>query len=223
MKAMLLAAGLGTRMRPLTDHIPKPLLPVAGTPLIEHHLRRLAAAGFTDIVVNHAWLGALIEARLGGGERFGLRIRYSPEAMPLETGGGIRQALPLLGDAPFAVINSDIWTDFPLASLRERRPQAAHLVLVDNPAHHPAGDFALDRSGRVRPDGEIARLTFAGVSVLQPVLFRNCRPGAFPLKPLLLAAMAAGEASGEHYRGRWLDVGTPERLREAERLALAAG
>lgn len=222
MKVMLLAAGLGKRMRPLTDHTPKPLLPVAGVPLIEHHLRRLVAAGFTDVVINHAWLGEQIEGALGDGARFGAHIRYSPEGEPLETGGGIARALPLLGSEPFAVVNSDIWTDFPFARLRERQPEGAHLVLIDNPAHHPAGDFGLTGGGQVTTAADSAamtRLTFSGISVLSPALFANAPQGAFPLKPLLLDAIAAGTATGEYYRGCWLDVGTPERLAEASRLA----
>ncbi len=224
MKAMLLAAGLGTRMRPLTDHTPKPLLPVAGRPLIEHHLLRLKAAGFTEIVINHAWLGEQIEAALGDGSRLGLSIRYSPEGMPpLETGGGILRALPLLGDAPFLIISSDIWIDHPLSPLRERAIDLAHLVLVDNPPHHPGGDFALAADGRVTEAGEERRLTYSGLAVLHPRLFDGCEPGVFPLRPLLAKAMAAGAVSGERHGGQWLDVGTPERLREAERLALAVG
>ncbi len=221
MKAMLLAAGLGTRMRPLTDSTPKPLLPVAGRPLIEHHLLRLQAAGFRDIVINHAWLGEQIETALGDGGRFGLSIRYSPEGTPLETGGGIFRALPLLGDAPFLVMSSDIWIDHPLASLRERTSGLAHLVLVDNPPHHPNGDFALAADGRVSESGAGQWLTYSGLAVLHPQLFQGCEPGVFPLRPLLAKAMAANAVSGEHHRGQWLDVGTPERLQEAERMALA--
>ncbi len=222
MKVMLLAAGLGTRMRPLTDHTPKPLLPVAGRPLIEHHLLRLKAAGFTEIIINHAWLGAQIEAALGDGSHLGLSIRYSAEGMPpLETGGGIFRALPLFGDEPFLVISSDIWIDHPLATLRERAIDLAHLVLVDNPSHHPHGDFSLAADGRVREGGDGARLTYSGLAVLHPRLFQGCEPGAFPIRPLLVKAMAANAVTGEHHAGQWLDVGTPERLQEAERLALA--
>ena len=223
MKAMVLAAGLGTRMRPLTDHMPKPLLPVAGRPLLEHHLLRLAAAGFREVVINHAWLGAQIEARFGDGAALGLRIVYSAEGQPLETGGGIFRALPLLGEAPFLVLNSDIWTDYPLASLRERPLRRAHLVLVDNPDHNPQGDFELAADGAVRSLDAGQGLTFAGLSVLHPALFDGCADGAFPLAPLLRRAMAAGQATGEHYRGQWLDVGTPERLRQADELARQVG
>lgn len=222
MKAMVLAAGLGTRMRPLTDHTPKPLLPVAGKPLIVWHLERLAAAGFDEVVINHAWLGAQIEQRLGDGSEWGLTIRYSPEAEPLETGGGIFQALPLLGEAPFAVINGDIWTDYPLAQLRRQQPKGAHLVLIDNPEHNPGGDFVLaDARLQEREEGAPA-LTFAGISVLNPALFADCQRGAFPLRPLLTGAILRGAATGEHFTGCWLDVGTPERLQLAETLAAAS-
>lgn len=221
MKAMLLAAGLGTRMRPLTDHTPKPLLPVNGTPLIEHHLRRLAAAGFCEVVINHAWLGQQIEHVLGDGARFGLHIRYSPESEPLETGGGIFRALPLLGSQPFAVINSDIWTDYPFEQLRSRCPDGVHLVLIDNPSHNPAGDFCLTPAGTIaEPPAEGGQvLTFAGISVMSSALFAGCRDGAFALKPLLARAMAQGACSGEYFGGCWVDVGTPERLAQASTLA----
>jgi len=218
MKAMILAAGKGERMRPLTLHTPKPLVPVAGVPLIEYHLRALAAAGFTDIVINHAWLGQQIEDHLGDGSRFGLSIRYSAEGEPLETGGGIFKALPLLGDEPFLLVNGDIWTDYDFARLRQPLPGLAHLVLVDNPGHHGAGDFRL-AAGQVE-DGAGAEdtLTFSGISVLDPALFTDCQAGAFKLAPLLRAAMANGQVSGEHFGGHWVDVGTLERLAEVERL-----
>lgn len=210
MKAMILAAGRGERMRPLTDHTPKPLLQVAGMSLIGYHLRNLAAAGFYDIVINHAHLGDRIEAALGDGASYGVRITYSAEESALETGGGIFRALPLLGDGPFVVINGDVWSDFPLASLRNKGEHFAHLVLVDNPSHHPRGDFVLDHDG-VRVEGDTC-LTFSGIGVYRSALFEGCAPGAFPLAPLLRKAMARGEVSGEHYRGKWWDVGTPERL-----------
>ena len=217
MFVMILAAGRGERMRPLTDTTPKPLLAVGGRPLIEWHLQALAEAGFRDVVINHAWLGAQIEQRLGNGERFGLRIRYSPEpAGALETAGGIVNALPLLGDGPFAVINGDIWTDYPLAQLpRSLGEDLAHLVLVDNPPHHPQGDFAL-QGWRVVADAE-ARLTFSGIGVYAPQLFAGLEPGVRPLAPLLRTAMAERRVGGEHYRGRWFDIGTPERLLELDR------
>lgn len=222
MKAMLLAAGLGTRMRPLTDHTPKPLLPVAGKPLLAWHLERLAAAGFTEVVVNCAWLGEQVEAFVGDGSQFGLRAVISREEQPLETGGGIFRALPLLGSEPFAVINSDVWTDYPLQRLRELRPARAHLVLTDNPAQHPHGDFYLHPDGRVRAEGVGAKLTWTGLRVLHPRLFDGCSDGVFSIVPLLKNAMAEGLVTGEYYGGQWLDVGTPERLRETEQLAQAA-
>ena len=216
MKAMILAAGRGERMRPLTDHTPKPLLKVGGRALIEYHLCNLVQAGISDIVINHAHLGDQIEASLGDGRRFGARIRYSAEHEALETGGGIRQALPLLGEAPFIVINGDVWCDYPLTRLPHRPASLAHLVLVDNPPHHRQGDFMLEE-GRVVASGE-ARLTFSGISVLDPALFTDHPVGPFPLAPLLKEAMARGEVSGEHYRGQWWDVGTPERLAALDRL-----
>ncbi len=211
---MILAAGRGERMRPLTDRMPKPLLPVAGKPLIEHHIEALLQAGFEEIVINHAYRGEQIEAALGDGRRWGIPIRYSPEpAGALETGGGIFKALPLLGPAPFLVINGDIWTDYDLTRLAGLEPGLAHLVLVDNPPHHPDGDFRLSPEGLCHPDGNRGRrLTFSGIGLYRPALFDGCRAGAFPLAPLLRAAMAEGEVSGEHYTGRWVDVGTPERL-----------
>ncbi|MDR0280065.1 MAG: nucleotidyltransferase family protein [Paucimonas sp.] len=218
MKAMILAAGKGERMRPLTLHTPKPLVPVAGVPLIEYHLRALAAAGFTEVVINHAWLGQQIEDHLGDGSRWGLSLRFSPEVEPLETGGGIFKALPLLGDEPFLLVNGDIWTDYDFTRLRQPLQGLAHLVLVDNPGHHGAGDFRLN-AGQVE-DGAGAddTLTFSGISVIDPALFDGCQAGAFKLAPLLRQAMAGGQVSGEHFRGHWVDVGTLERLAEVERL-----
>ncbi|WP_271410390.1 N-acetylmuramate alpha-1-phosphate uridylyltransferase MurU [Pseudomonas sp. Q1-7] len=222
MKAMILAAGKGERMRPLTLHTPKPLVRAAGTPLIEFHLRALARAGFSELVINHAWLGQQIEDYLGDGARFGLSIRYSAEGEPLETGGGIFRALPLLGDEPFLVVNGDVWTDFDFSRLRQPLAGLAHLVLVDNPTHHPHGDFHL-ADGRVSDahKGEPC-LTYSGIAVLHPRLFEGCEAGAFKLAPLLRQAMAAGQVSGEHHAGRWVDVGTHERLADVERL-LAVG
>lgn len=218
MKAMILAAGKGERMRPLTLHTPKPLVPVAGVPLIEYHLRALAAAGFTEVVINHAWLGQQIEDHLGDGSRWGLSIRFSPEGEPLETGGGIFKALPLLGDEPFVLVNGDIWTDYDFSRLRQPLQGQAHLVLVDNPGHHGAGDFRL-QGGQVE-DGNGAgdTLTYSGIAVIDPALFAGCQAGAFKLAPLLRQAMASGLVSGEHFRGHWVDVGTLERLAEVERL-----
>lgn len=219
MKAMILAAGKGERLRPLTLHTPKPLVRAGGVPLIEYHIRALVEAGFDELVINHAWLGEQIEAHLGDGSALVARIRYSPEGEPLETGGGIFKALPLLGDEPFVVVNGDIWTDFDFRALSAQLPGAglAHLVLVNNPAHHPQGDFMLRDGAVVDAVGEGA-LTYSGIAVLNPRLFDGCQPGAFKLAPLLRQAMAAGRVTGEHYRGRWVDVGTHERLAEVERI-----
>jgi MurNAc alpha-1-phosphate uridylyltransferase len=218
MKAMILAAGKGERLRPLTLHTPKPLIRAGGVPLIEYHLKALAAAGFDDIVINHAWLGEQIETHLGDGSRFGVTIRYSAEGEPLETGGGILQALALLGSEPFVVVNGDVWTDYDFAALRQAHQALAHLVLVDNPAHHPEGDFSLSE-GEVRDVPAVGqRLTYSGLAVLSPRLFEGCQPGAFKLAPLLRNAMALGQVSGEHFQGRWVDVGTHERLAEVEQL-----
>jgi len=217
---MILAAGRGERMRPLTDHTPKPLLKAGGKTLIEHRIESLAAAGFRDLVINHAHLGAQIEAQLGNGERYGARIRWSREPDgALETGGGIFHALALLDSECFLVVNADIWTDYPFARLNRRIEGLAHLVLVDNPPQHAQGDFVLVGS-RVQTEGA-PRLTFSGIGVYHRDLFRDCVPGRFPLVPLLRAAMAAGKASGEHYIGEWRDIGTPERLAELDG-ALAA-
>ncbi len=216
MKAMILAAGKGERLRPLTLHTPKPLIPVAGVPLIGYHLRALRAAGFQEVVINHAWLGAQIEAALGDGSAWGLQIRYSAETEPLETGGGIFRALPLLGAEPFLLVNGDVWTDYDFARLRRPLTGLAHLVLVDNPPHHPQGDFGLSAglvSEAVRP-----RLTYSGLAIVQPRLFAGCQPGAFRLAPLLCQAMAGAAVSGEYYGGTWVDVGTRERLDLVERL-----
>ncbi|ATH80489.1 nucleotidyltransferase family protein [Pseudomonas sp. KHPS1] len=218
MKAMILAAGKGERLRPLTLHTPKPLVKAAGVPLIEYHVRALVAVGFTELVINHAWLGQQIEDYLGDGSRFGAHIVYSPEGEPLETGGGVFKALPLLGDEPFLVVNGDIFTDYPFAELRKPMSGLAHLVLVDNPAHHPHGDFVL-AMGQVRDAESLGeRLTYSGIAVLHPRLFAACQPGAFKLAPLLRSAMQQGQVSGERHAGCWIDVGTHERLAEVERL-----
>lgn len=214
---MILAAGRGERMRPLTDHTPKPLLPVAGQPLIIHHLRALRAAGITELVINTGHLGERLPAALGDGRDWDVRITWSPEPPEaLETGGGIFQALPLLGAEPFLVVNGDIWTDYPFACLPAAIPDLAHLVLVDNPPHHPTGDFALAADGRVM-ETDTARLTYSGISVLRPELFAGCAPGRFPLGPLLRRAMGRNQVSGEHYPGDWRDIGTPQRLGKLDR------
>lgn len=211
MKAMILAAGRGERMRPLTDHEPKPLLEVGGKPLIVHTIESLARAGFTELVINLSYRAKQIREALGGGENWGVSIAYSDEGpKALETGGGIHHALPLLGDAPFLVTNGDIWTRFPYQTLAGHSDALAHLVLVNNPAHHPDGDFALE-DGRVILDGQ-PRYTFSGIGVYHPDLFRGQSPGPFPLAPLLRVQMAQGAVTGELYRGPWTDVGTPQRL-----------
>lgn len=223
MKAMILAAGKGERLRPLTLHTPKPLVRAAGVPLIEYHVRALAAAGFTELVINHAWLGQQIEDYLGDGSRFGVRIAYSAEGEPLETGGGIFQALPLLGDQPFALINGDVFTDYSFAELRKPLAGLAHLVLVANPGHHAGGDFHLQGGQVSDAQANQVSLTYSGIAVLSPALFADCRPGAFKLAPLLRAAMVAGQVSGEQFSGCWVDVGTHERLADVERLLEARG
>ncbi|HWY24349.1 MAG TPA: nucleotidyltransferase family protein [Nevskia sp.] len=221
MKAMILAAGRGERMRPLTDSLPKPLIPVHGQRLIERHLERLAVAGVREVVINLGWLGERIEEAVGDGSRFGVSIAWSREGWPcLETGGGISNALPQLGAAPFLVLNGDIWTDYPLPALVARAaafPQhdLGHMVLVPNPPHHPRGDVTL-ASGRVVP-AALQTHTFSGLSVLRPGLFDGAQAGAFPLWPLLREAAIRGQVSGEIYAGRWSDVGTPQRLEELEK------
>ena len=211
MKAMILAAGRGERMRPLTDTTPKPLLRIGGQMLIEHHVHALVRAGITELVINHAHLGEQIVRALGSGSAYGVSIRYSAEHdAALDTGGGIFNALPLLGAAPFLVVNADIWTDFDFTAVPQDIDGLAHLVMVDNPPQHPAGDFSLSE-GRLSQRGP-AMLTFSGIGLYRPELFAGCTPGAFPLAPLLRAAMDQGQVTGEHYTGRWFDIGTPERL-----------
>jgi MurNAc alpha-1-phosphate uridylyltransferase len=237
-KAMILAAGLGTRMRPLTDNCPKPLLPVAGKPLIVHHIEQLVLLGIRDIVINHAYLGHMIEEALGNGSQFGCRIHYSPEQQALETGGGIYKALPLLSDnknenaeQPFLLVNGDVWLDWERIKLPQTIQGLCHLWLVQNPAHNSTGDFVLTQSNAVfdNTDERAADkpvLTFSGISLLKPALFKTAKSemlesGVFPLAPLLRSAMAENKATGELYRGNWVDVGTPERLRQVEVLLMA--
>lgn len=209
--AMILAAGRGERMRPLTDRTPKPLLEVRGKALIEYHLERLAQAGITNVVINLAWLGALIRDRLGDGRRYRVRIAYSEETpSALETAGGIFRALPLLGAGAFLVVNGDVFTDYPVSRATLAAQRDAHLVLVPNPPQHPRGDFGLE-GGLAVPSAPV-QYTFSGIAVYRPQFFANCVDGAFPLKPLLLRSMAARRCSGELYQGLWEDVGTPERL-----------
>jgi len=226
--ALIFAAGLGERMRPLTDHTPKPLLEVGGKPLIVWHLEKLAAAGVHYVVINTSHLAEQFPDTLGDGSRWGLRIRYAYEGTtPLETGGGMLNALPLLGGEPFIAVNGDIWCDADFATLPSEPVGLAHLLLVDNPVQHPHGDFALDTQGIVHDEGD-ARLTFSGIGVYRHELLRNwhdvigaaagveAQPPRFRLVPLLRAAIASSALSGDHYHGTWADVGTPERLAQLE-------
>ena len=215
---MILAAGRGERMRPLTEHTPKPLLVAGGKALIAWHLHALAAAGFARVVINHAYLGAQIEAYLGTGAAFGVEIIYSPEVQALEAAGGIARALPLLGRMPFLVVNGDIWTDYDFVQMRTAglmSGRLANLVLVDNPAHHPNGDFVL--SGQEVSSATASRLTFSGIGCYHPDLFAAVAENQpTPLAPLLRHAMQQGQVSGEHYTGLWFDIGTPKRLIELD-------
>ena len=218
MKVMILAAGRGERMRPLTDNTPKPLLPVAGKALIEYTIKQLVAAGFNDIIINHAHLGQQIEQHLGRGQQYGATIHYSPEGeQGLETAGGIINALPLLGDAVFLVVNGDVATDFPFAELKNRAVDLAHLVLVDNPEHHPQGDFGLDDAGKVI-EKNAEKFTFSGIGLYRPELFSNIPAGSSKLGPLLRQAMSSQRVSGQKFAGFWMDIGTPERLQELNHL-----
>ncbi|PRB80839.1 N-acetylmuramate alpha-1-phosphate uridylyltransferase MurU [Pseudomonas sp. MYb185] len=221
MKAMILAAGKGERMRPLTLHTPKPLLPVAGKPLIQWHIEALGRAGLRQLVINHAWLGLQIEAAFGDGTKLGVHIDWSAEEQPLETAGGILRALPLLGKAPFVLVNGDIWTDFDFAELRLPAGKLAHLVLVGNPPFKQGGDFLLAGGSVANPTTPqpAEALTYSGIAVLSPQLFDGLVDGPQPLAPLLRAAAGQGLVSGEHYTGRWIDVGTPERLQQADQQA----
>jgi len=214
MKAFILAAGRGERMRPLTDSTPKPLLTVGDEPLIVHTINNLVRAGVTDLVINLAWLGEQIEQSLGDGGRFGAAIRYSREENALETAGGIVHALPLLGDSPFLLVNGDIWTDYDFSSLANRSLDGmlAHLVMVDNPGHHPRGDFVLQGNRLVEADGE--RLTYSGIGLYSPKMFSALPPGKRPLAPLLKKAISNSQLGGEKYVGEWLDIGSPERLQQ---------
>lgn len=215
MRAILLAAGRGERLRPVTDTVPKPLVPVAGRALIEYHLANLARAGLGEVVINLSWLGERIRAALGAGERFGLAIHYSEEGpVPLETGGGIAHALPLLGPGPFLVVNADVWTDLDFAALAGPLPADAdaHIVLAPNPEHHPEGDFALRGQTVVEAAADRFTYTYTGIGLYRPEFFAGCPQGRFPLRPLLRRAIAAGRLRGRVHRGEWFDVGSPERL-----------
>jgi len=222
MRAMILAAGRGERMRPLTDTLPKPLIPVAGKPLIQWHIEKLAAAGITEIVINHAWLGTLLEQSLGKGHQWGVEIQYSAERVALETAGGIATALPLLGSEPFLVMNGDVWCDwdpahaFDIAATLRQSTQQAWLLLVPNPEHHPSGDFGLSPNGLVT-DVATFKHTFSGIGVYAPSLFAQTLAGqAAKLAPLLREAIARQSVTGQLYTGSWIDVGTPERLNTLE-------
>ena len=215
MKAMVLAAGRGERMRPITDTVPKPLVRVGGRPLIAWHLAALARAGVREVVINLSWLGEQLRAALGTGADFGLRITYSEEGpVPLETGGGIFRALPLLGPEPFLVLSGDIWTDIDLGSVQLEPEAQAHLVLIPNPPHHPRGDFGLEGNVVVQRASE--RLTYANVGIYRPEFFAGCAAGRFPLLEPLNRAIGARLVRGEVHRGAWSDVGTPERLAQLE-------
>lgn len=222
MRAMILAAGKGERMRPLTLHTPKPLLPVGGKPLLQWHVEALKRAGFARLVINHAWLGEQIVQAFGDGSALGVHIDWSAEAQPLETAGGIVRALPLLGTEPFVLVNGDVWTDFSFAGLQLPAGKLAHLVLVPNPAFKVGGDFFLEQ-GLIRnpvPGSQLQQaMTYSGIAVLSPRLFDGLNDAPRPLAPLLRRAAERGLVSGESYSGRWIDVGTPERLEQADVLA----
>ncbi|WP_031435530.1 N-acetylmuramate alpha-1-phosphate uridylyltransferase MurU [Methylomarinum vadi] len=216
MKAMILAAGRGERMRPLTDSTPKPLLEVAGKPLIQYTIENLVAAGYPEIVINLAHLGRRIRDYFGNGQALSANIVYSDEGdSALETAGGIIKALPLLGEHPFLVVNGDIACDFPLSSLHQRRFDLAHLVLVDNPPHHADGDFSIAEDGKLSEHGP-KKLTFSGIGLYRPDCFVGIAPGPHKLGPILRKHMLYGRISGEKHSGFWMDIGTPERLRELE-------
>ena len=221
MKAMILAAGRGERLRPLTDNMPKPLVQVNGQPIIEYTINALAVAGIKDLIVNLAHLGDKIEMNLGDGNRFDVKISYSREGeVGLETGGGIFRALPLLGKDPFAVVNGDIYCDFAYQTLVDKVPGLAHVVLVPNPNHNPCGDFSLTDDGTVYEGGRQS-FTFSGIGIYRPELFEGYKDGKFPLAPILRQAMKHGKVSGEIYRGLWMDLGTLERLHGLEKILVA--
>ena len=221
MKAMILAAGLGQRMRPLTDHLPKPLLQAGGKPLLQYHLEALAQAGITDVIINLAYLGDKIRDFVGDGSHFGVQVSYSTEHEPLETAGAIVHALPLLGDAPFLLINGDVWSDFPLETLSQQSLKdslLAHLILVPNPSFHPLGDFSPNAQGLLINDETLTKYTFAGISIISPRLitsYPNQRT-KFPLGEVLRYGIDRQHISANIYHGAWSDVGTPERLLELD-------
>ena len=216
MKAMILAAGRGERLRPLTDETPKPLIKVAGKSLIEYHLENLARAGFKEIIINTAWLAEKVHQQLGDGSKYGVTIRYSDEGKALETAGGIIHALPLLGDEPFLVVNGDIWCDLDFSTLEELKPSAqAHLILINNPEHNPSGDFALQK-GLIENAGKPMH-TYSGIGIYSPEFFERQKLGTLPLAPILRKKCEASLISGELYNGMWTDVGTIQRLDELEK------
>lgn len=204
-------------MRPLTDHTPKPLIRAGSKPLIQYHIEALATAGFKEIIINHAHLGSQIETFLGNGQQFGINIHYSPELTALGTGGGILNALPILGTNPFLVVNGDVWCDIDFSTLKLPINTLAHLVLVTNPAHNPHGDFCLQNQ-LVKNINSTSTLTFSGIGIYHPTLFANSQPGIFALTPILRNACELAQVSGQYYTGRWLDIGTPERLNELEQI-----
>ena len=216
MKVMLLAAGLGSRMRPLSDRLPKPLLRVHGIPLLQYHLQNLAQAGYAEIIINHSRMGWMIEEFCGDGGRFGVHIRYSPEGeQPLETGGGILHAMDLLGDEPFVVVSADLFTDYDFSLLHGKSVDLAYLVLVDNPPDYPGGDFCLQESQVSMDRGR--RLTYGNIGILRPELFQGCTQRPFTLGPLLHRAVASKRVQGEYFSGGWVNVGSPERLEQLNR------
>lgn len=238
MKAMILAAGFGERLRPLTEKTPKPLLPVGGKPLIQYHVENLAAVGVRELVINVSWLGEQIRDFLGDGSQFGVDIQWSAEEQPLETGGGIKRALPLLGDAPFLLVNGDVWSDYDFSSLVSppfEHQQGAHLVLVPNPEHNPSGDFALtavDGCALSRVDyaddthsNTVETYTFSGISLMNPALFADFKAPSerFPLRDVLAGSIRGGGVFGELYNGNWCDVGTVERLAQLNQQLSASG
>ena len=226
MKAMILAAGLGTRMRPLTDKTPKPLLEVGGLTLIEHHLLRLKAAGFGEVIINISYLGQQIETKLGSGDKFGLKIVYSREDEPLESGGGVLNALPLLGKEPFLLVNGDIWCDFNFKNFTLPDGKLARVLLVRNPGHNLQGDFCLDLSEQISGYDDVFKVyssgddrytyTFSGISVIDPEVFENQKPGKFSFVPILRELMDQNRVCGQLYEGGWVDVGTPKRLKNLD-------
>lgn len=216
MKAMLLAAGRGNRLRPWTDHTPKPLLSIVGKPLIVYHLEKLAACGFSEIIINVSYLGSQIEQALGNGEQFGLKIYYSYEETALETGGGIFHALDVLGPEPFLVVNADIYTDFPFKHLPKLNDNKGHIVLVANPLHNPQGDYHLTSQGKITLEGT-PKYTFSGIGIYSPELFQACTPGIFRLPTVFKSAILTHHLSGQIYSGLWCDVGTIERWQELEK------